>query len=601
MERRRGRTTDSGKHRRRRGERGYRGRSESDAPRAESAARSEERRTVERASRKGKLSGRFLRKRKRQHHECRDAPESSPRLDTAPPPVVPRPVAPPDRDAVEPIRRTRLYVACLLLAIGIGAVVRLLFLASHPMRYDEAYNFLHFVTQSPTFIATHYIPNNHVFHTLMVRAVSEVFGTSPGVLRIPAFVGGVLLIPASAWLAWSLSRRWVSTILAAIAVSVSAPLIEYSSNARGYSWLALFTTLTTLCTLHLIVRGSQRWVWIAWAVLTALGAYTIPVMVCPALGMTAAMLYHWRKLPKNTPVRRNWFRCMVGAFGVCGLLTLAMYIPILIVDGTSAFTRSTEMAYRILGEHVGSYGGMLSSVLYDWTYRSSVVWPWLLAIGLITFFGSALRKPTPQRLLPIFILGGALAAVTAMRAPMPTRTWLFALPLVLACAACGLDDVRERIARLWPSRIVAAITVSIIVILVAHPIVSVARQTYLSSELNGLVEIEDVLNECKAFGPSRCAVLARYTPAASYYMLQHKIDPLGLPDSFGVQRVFIVSDEIRSLGELWHSGVEGYDAFEPPQVWRKTPTRVVYLAERPAEKRIQNPPERQGKVAQLEP
>ena len=194
-----------------------------------------------------------------------------------------------------------------------------------------------------------------------------------------------------------------------------------------------------------------------------------------------------------------------------------------------------------------------------------------------------------------------MAAVTVMRAPMPTRTWLFALPLVLACAACGLDDVRERIARLWPSRIVAAITVSIIVILVAHPIVSVARQTYLSSELNGLVEIEDVLNECKAFGPSRCAVLARYTPATAYYMSQNNIKPLGLPDSSSVQRVFIVSDEIRSLGELWHSGVDGYDAFEPPQVWRKTSGRVVYLAERAAEKRLQNAPEQQGKVAQLEP
>ncbi len=96
-------------------------------------------------------------------------------------------------------------------------------------------------------------------------------------------------------------------------------------------------------------------------------------------------------------------------------------------------------------------------------------------------------------------------------------------------------------------------------------------------------------------------MLARYTPAASYYMSQNKIDPLGLPDSCDVQRVFIVSDEIRSLAELWHSGVEGYDAFDLPQVWCEKPGRIVYLAERASGKESLDAPELQGKVVRLEP
>ena len=165
---------------------------------------------------------------------------------------------------VSPWRRYTLAAVIALTVLGAG--VRAQFL-NHPMRYDESYNFLKFSSRSPTHIASHYEPNNHILHSLLVRATSEIFGTSPPALRAPAFLAGVLLIPATAWLAWSAFRCHIVTLLSALAVCASSALIEYSANARGYSWLALLATLQAICTLHILDKPDRRWLWSAWGVL----------------------------------------------------------------------------------------------------------------------------------------------------------------------------------------------------------------------------------------------------------------------------------------------------------------------------------------------
>ena len=83
----------------------------------------------------------------------------------------------------------KLFIVGMMIVTVLGICVRWQFI-THPMRYDESYNFLRFITQSPAYIATHYVPNNHVFHTLTVKFVSYLLGTDAWVLRLPAFIAG---------------------------------------------------------------------------------------------------------------------------------------------------------------------------------------------------------------------------------------------------------------------------------------------------------------------------------------------------------------------------------------------------------------------------
>ncbi|HNQ21528.1 MAG TPA: hypothetical protein PKK06_00370 [Phycisphaerae bacterium] len=142
------------------------------------------------------------------------------------------------------------------------AAVRCGFL-DQPIRYDEAWNYLFYSSRTPTHILTSLHPNNHMLRTLLVRVASHWVGTSPAGLRVPALVAGVLLIPLTAWLAWTLCASRVSALLAALMVCASSPLVEYSTNSRGYTWLAVFAGLQVICTVHLVRTPARRWLWSA--------------------------------------------------------------------------------------------------------------------------------------------------------------------------------------------------------------------------------------------------------------------------------------------------------------------------------------------------
>ena len=56
------------------------------------------------------------------------------------------------------------------------------------MRYDESVTYLYFASQSwMTVVSSYTYPNNHVFHSLLVKAFATVLGDDPWVLRsLPA-------------------------------------------------------------------------------------------------------------------------------------------------------------------------------------------------------------------------------------------------------------------------------------------------------------------------------------------------------------------------------------------------------------------------------
>ena len=123
------------------------------------------------------------------------------------------------------------------------------------MRYDESVTFVHYASR-PWYIAlTNYTaPNNHVFHSLLVHASTWIFGGAPWAIRLPALIAGILLVPASYVAARALVRE-ARGALAASLVAGSSMLVEYSTNARGYTILALVFVLLLALATHLPRAG----------------------------------------------------------------------------------------------------------------------------------------------------------------------------------------------------------------------------------------------------------------------------------------------------------------------------------------------------------
>lgn len=478
------------------------------------------------------------------------------------------------------IRARRLFLLALIGLTLLGAAVRWHYL-SYPMRYDEAWNYLHYSSQSRSFIATHYVPNNHVLHTLLVRCTVPLLGSSPAALRAPAFGAGVLLLPVSGWLAWVLFRRRAVVLLTLLATAGSSQLIEYSANSRGYSLQVLFALLAALVTVHLLEKPMRIGFWLSWGLLGALGAYTIPTMFYPMLGFAAVLLVGVLRWPRGTPERRRGTWGLIAGTGSCALLTAALYLPVIVVQGlpeTLAAVR--RLSLGVYEEYLNENGDMFAATWANWVRHSHVIWQILLAVGFAGFMLSAWRRPTRRNLVPLVTLVGLPVLVWLQGVPMTPPGWLFALPIFFACILHGLCVWAELVRPAAVRAVSLGAIVALAAISSAGVLANTARQPYLSTWDHELVDIERILDECERFGYERCALAVRYHPAAQYYIWQRDRGAPQPVEGEPTERLYVAVGTLRTLNELWHPGIPGYGQYEEPRVWRRFSRCTVYMAER---------------------
>jgi hypothetical protein len=143
-------------------------------------------------------------------------------------------------------------VALITLA---GAALRARYL-SQPMRYDEAFTYLAYASQPlAKGLARYDYPNNHLLHTLLVHVTTTVFGNHPWSLRLPAYTAGVALVPAWWWAVRGLYPGAAGLLTAGL-VAGSSPLVEFSTNARGYMLVALDCALLVGASTALLRRAT---------------------------------------------------------------------------------------------------------------------------------------------------------------------------------------------------------------------------------------------------------------------------------------------------------------------------------------------------------
>ncbi len=141
-------------------------------------------------------------------------------------------------------RREQFALLALLVICGVGSVLRGWNLIERPIWEDESYTWS--ASQGPltSLLAglndRHHGPLSH----LLVRSLTVLSASaSPWVMRLPAFVCGVLCIPAAYWLGRTLCNAGLG-LGAALLVAVDANMVDQSHQARMYSMLMLVTLIT---------------------------------------------------------------------------------------------------------------------------------------------------------------------------------------------------------------------------------------------------------------------------------------------------------------------------------------------------------------------
>jgi hypothetical protein len=335
---------------------------------------------------------------------------------------------------------SRLHLGALGVITVTALLVRLEFLFQ-PMRYDESVTYVHYASR-PWYIAatTYTAPNNHVLHSILVHLSTLVFGGAPWAIRLPALVAGILLVPASYVAARVLYGKDAALVAAALVASSSA-LVEYSTNARGYTLLALVFVLLLALAAHLRSGGTAA-AWLAFAVLGAIGFYTVPVML---YGFGAVVL--WLTIMLWSHERTVIVRRLVPAIVASGALTLLLYAPIVASSGLDALVANEFVQSLSWSAFWSELPDSLARVARQW-HRDV---PWPLALVLAGAFAAATvfhrrvsRVPFPPALAALAWIAFALVA---QRVVPFERVWLFLVPLYLMTAAAGIVFVLSPVAR----------------------------------------------------------------------------------------------------------------------------------------------------------
>lgn len=340
-------------------------------------------------------------------------------------------------------REDRATLVAFGVVLALAVALRVAYL-DVPLRYDEATTYNNFVSK-PLYVAlAHYpLPNNHLLHTFLAKVSVTAFGSAPWAIRVPALLAGIALVPATFALARILYGR-AAALLAAALVASSSTLVEYSTNARGYTLVALLTVVAFIAATHVLERDSIG----AWAVIAAAGAlglYAVPVMLYPLGGVLVWLVCS--RVAARAPLRPFLDRLAI-CLATTAALTLLLYAPVFAASGVRSVTSndfveptSWEVFVERLPEHV-------HDTLETWDRDLPLLVSILLAVGLA---GSVVLTPFLSRfpVPPILaILAWAVPVLLVQRVIPFTRVWLFLVPI--AAAAVGgfygwlLDRARPR-------------------------------------------------------------------------------------------------------------------------------------------------------------
>ncbi len=281
-------------------------------------------------------------------------------------------------------------------------------------------------------------PNNHVLHTLAVKASVSVFGLNEPASRVPAYLAGLGVILGGYLLALQLyERRRYARVYAAL-LATGGPLILFGSTGRGYSLMVACMLFLFWSVSGLLRDGRSARLWFVCGVSVLVGMATLPLMLMPVLAAFSLIL--WSSLKRRDEQGRALLK---GALLVCvpaGLAVLLFYTPALVMVERAMLTdRPTVVPFA---EWPSALSGSLAATGAFFAYGSYG----LVRLALIAFFIVFVltQWKCPAFLLVVWTLVWTLLPLALFRYVPYERTLIHVYALWLLGAVGGVQAVSTR-------------------------------------------------------------------------------------------------------------------------------------------------------------
>ena len=327
----------------------------------------------------------------------------------------------------------------MILLFALGTALRVLRLGE-PLLHDEAYSMAIWGRSDLLFaISDYHLPNNHVFHSVLINLIYHHLGKTPQLLRLPVLISGSLLIPA-VWLLGKLIYNDHVALTAAGLTAFAPFLVFYSVNARGYE----IQTFLSVLTFGLAVYGLRKrniFSWFLLILLSALNFFTLPIALYPFGGICVWLFLNviFFVPEKNAfESRLQLFKYLIF-MGICvSVLSMLLYVPLLRYSGWDSFFGNIYIG----GTEAATFRDTMISRLTDNVQAFTETLPraviLLIAAGLL--LSPFLFRKTSRETVPF---GAALLLWIALLIPFQRpnlwpRTLLFLHPFLLLFSASGL-------------------------------------------------------------------------------------------------------------------------------------------------------------------
>lgn len=415
--------------------------------------------------------------------------------------------------------------------------------------HDEAYTYNAFASGSLwTTLSDYHLPNNHILLSILINITTKLLGNHPWTLRIPSLLAGVVMIPVVYLVARRLYSR-ETAILAAGMVAVFPKLVEYSSAARGYILLELIA-LILLGLADYARTKKNRFAWLLLAVFSALGFFTIPIMLFPFgaiflwLFLSALVTDVGDAYASRFDFLKDWFWSGMGA----AALTLVLYAPILLKDANLLL--NNRFVRPLVWE--GYPFIVLERLLDTWGQWTANVPQWLVSVGVaglvssLVFHGWIARHRVP--LQAAFVLW--IVVVLAVKRPnAEPKVWSFLMAFMLMWAAAGVVEMLKKLPFLARGTVLSkALLASVLGLLLVNNILIAPTIPQKWNDKGGLEIAVEYLNAQLQEGD---LVIVGVTYAPQFYYL---FDLYGIPIEYirhegPYQRAFIIISP-RAGGDL---------------------------------------------------
>jgi hypothetical protein len=370
--------------------------------------------------------------------------------------------------------------ASLLLVAGLivlGAAIRITQI-NRPMEHDEAYTFVAFASRPiQTLISDYHLPNNHIYHSLLVHLSCRLFGNHPWAVRLPALAAGIGLIPAVFILAAQLYNRRVAVVCAALIIPIPY-LVYYSTSGRGYTLVALHSLVSFSLAIY-VAQKKNLAAWGAMVITLALGFYAVPVMLYPAGILFTWLAFHavMGTYGKDYPSRKDFTIYLLSAGIAMAVLVFLLYAPVLITSGVNAVFGNKFVKPLSWPQFFDQFPTGLHETWDAWLAGLPRI-GWLCALGLTASI--VLHKKIARQVIPLWSATAAwlMAAILVQHPSTGAKIWVFLFPLTVIWVSAGILSLASLLFMRWvdPEMSIRWLSTAAVILVVGGSLFAAYRQ-----------------------------------------------------------------------------------------------------------------------------